>query len=77
MIAALVLVPPALRAQAVMAPPATVSELQSRIQAQTSEPRFSGAHWGIKVISLETGQTLYERDPLKRLIPASNTKLFT
>ena len=35
------------------------------------------AFWGIQVIDLGTGKTLYEQNPDRFFIPASNTKLFT
>ena len=55
----------------------TLTQLQTRIDAHISQPRFAAAAWGIKVASLDTGRTLFERDAGKLLKPASNAKLFT
>jgi D-alanyl-D-alanine carboxypeptidase/D-alanyl-D-alanine-endopeptidase (penicillin-binding protein 4) len=38
---------------------------------------FAGAHWGVMVRSLETGQTLYARNAGKMFVPASNMKIVT
>jgi D-alanyl-D-alanine carboxypeptidase/D-alanyl-D-alanine-endopeptidase (penicillin-binding protein 4) len=35
------------------------------------------AFWGIEIVDLKTGQTLYERNSDRFFVPASNTKLFT
>ena len=35
------------------------------------------AFWGIQVIDLASGRTLYERNAAHFFVPASNTKLFT
>lgn len=35
------------------------------------------AHWGVKVVSLKTGKTVFQRNPEGFFVPASNTKLFT
>ena len=51
--------------------------LQSRLAAILDEPRFAQAQWGVKVVSLDSGQTLFERNADKLLKPASNTKLYT
>ena len=55
----------------------TLTQLQTRIDAHIAQPRFAAAAWGIKVASLDTGRTLFERDAGKLLKPASNAKLFT
>jgi len=47
--------------------------LQSRIDA----PRFAHARWGLQVISLQTGEVLFERNAHAFFQPASNAKLFT
>jgi len=39
--------------------------------------RGPAAFWGIEVVDLKTGQTLYERNADHFFVPASNTKLFT
>jgi D-alanyl-D-alanine carboxypeptidase/D-alanyl-D-alanine-endopeptidase (penicillin-binding protein 4) len=35
------------------------------------------AHWGVDIRSLDTGETIYERNADRMFIPASNMKLFT
>jgi D-alanyl-D-alanine carboxypeptidase/D-alanyl-D-alanine-endopeptidase (penicillin-binding protein 4) len=51
--------------------------LAARLQALLSEPRFAAASWGVKVVSLDTGRTLFEHQADRLFTPASNTKLFT
>jgi D-alanyl-D-alanine carboxypeptidase/D-alanyl-D-alanine-endopeptidase (penicillin-binding protein 4) len=51
--------------------------LAARLQALLSEPRFAAASWGVKVVSLDTGRTLFAHQAEKFFTPASNTKLFT
>lgn len=61
------------------APPAfeTVDALRAHLQARVDAPRFAAAQWGIKIVSLETGKTLFEYQAEKLLSPASNAKLYT
>jgi len=42
-----------------------------------AEPEFPQASWGILIVDLDTGATLYELNPDKLFVPASTTKLFT
>jgi D-alanyl-D-alanine carboxypeptidase/D-alanyl-D-alanine-endopeptidase (penicillin-binding protein 4) len=55
----------------------TLNDLRSEITAHLTQEKFNEAIWGIKVISLESGVTLYETNALKLLKPASNAKVFT
>jgi serine-type D-Ala-D-Ala carboxypeptidase/endopeptidase (penicillin-binding protein 4) len=57
--------------------PASVGELRARLEAHVAQTRFSGALWGVKVASLETGQVLFEHHADRLLSPASNSKLYT
>jgi D-alanyl-D-alanine carboxypeptidase/D-alanyl-D-alanine-endopeptidase (penicillin-binding protein 4) len=41
------------------------------------QPRFAHAQWGVKVVSLDSGITLFERNADKLMKPASNAKLYT
>jgi D-alanyl-D-alanine carboxypeptidase len=50
---------------------------QDKLTDWIEQPRFENAHWGIKVVSLDTGNTLFERNSHKYFQPASNAKLFT
>ncbi|MBV9437556.1 MAG: D-alanyl-D-alanine carboxypeptidase/D-alanyl-D-alanine-endopeptidase [Acidobacteria bacterium] len=54
------------------------TRLAARIQAvRQQDPRAQNAIWGISVVDLETGASLYAENADKLLQPASNTKLFT
>ena len=58
-------------------PPATLAELQQRLQQHISQPKYEAALWGVKVVSLDSGKTLFEQNPQKLCSPASNCKLYT
>lgn len=57
-------------------PPAALS-LSEQIDALIGQPRFAGADWGISVISLDSGRTLYAHRADQLFQPASTSKLFT
>jgi D-alanyl-D-alanine carboxypeptidase/D-alanyl-D-alanine-endopeptidase (penicillin-binding protein 4) len=42
-----------------------------------SSPAARTAFWGIQIVDLASGKTLYEQNPDHFFVPASNTKLFT
>src|SRR6266404_1801133 len=56
---------------------APVKLLQDRIASVLSAPDLARGFWGIEVVSLSTGKTLYSQNADKLFTPASNTKLFT
>src|ERR1700731_1695258 len=56
---------------------APVKLLQDRIAGVVSAPDLARGFWGIEVVSLSTGKTLYSQNADKLLMPASNIKLFT
>ena len=58
-------------------PPATLAELQQRLAEQVNHPRFAAGSMGVKIVSLDTGKTLFEHDAGKLFSPASNSKLYT
>ena len=61
-------------------PPAgagTVDELRAQLEAHVGAPRFSGALWGVKIVSLDTGRTWFEQHADRLMSPGSNCKLFT
>jgi serine-type D-Ala-D-Ala carboxypeptidase/endopeptidase (penicillin-binding protein 4) len=57
--------------------PPRKSNLTEQINSILSQPPLDRAHWGIDVIDLDSGKTLYEQNPGQLFLPASNTKLFT
>jgi len=50
---------------------------QKRIEQLLAEPDVAKAVWGIEVVDLLNGKTVYSLNADKLFIPASNTKLFT
>ena len=58
-------------------PPATLGELRQRLAEHIGQPKFAAAMWGAKIVSLDTGVTVFEHDPQKLFSPASNSKLYT
>jgi D-alanyl-D-alanine carboxypeptidase/D-alanyl-D-alanine-endopeptidase (penicillin-binding protein 4) len=59
------------------APAPATSPLAQRINEVISAPDLARGFWGIEVVSLSSGKTLYSLNPDKLFTPASNTKLFT
>jgi D-alanyl-D-alanine carboxypeptidase/D-alanyl-D-alanine-endopeptidase (penicillin-binding protein 4) len=57
--------------------PETLESLRERLSAHITQPRFAASSWGIKVVSLDTGKTVFEHEPQKYFNPASNAKLYT
>ena len=55
----------------------SLSDLKRALHEHVSQGRFDSAMWGVKVVSLATGATLYETNSSKLLKPASNAKLYT
>jgi D-alanyl-D-alanine carboxypeptidase/D-alanyl-D-alanine-endopeptidase (penicillin-binding protein 4) len=55
----------------------TLPELTRQIEAHISQPRFNAALWGIKIISLDSGKTIFEHHADRLMSPASNSKLYT
>lgn len=46
------------------------------LRALLADPALRGARVGILVVDLETGDVVFERNPTRPLVPASNQKLF-
>jgi D-alanyl-D-alanine carboxypeptidase/D-alanyl-D-alanine-endopeptidase (penicillin-binding protein 4) len=59
------------------AQPETLDSLRGRIAAHLAQARFAPAAWGVKIVSLDTGRTIFEHNPEKYFNPASNAKLYT
>ena len=57
--------------------PRTVEELRQRITGIISDHRYDAGEWGVKIISLDSGATIFEHDAGKLFSPASNSKLYT
>jgi serine-type D-Ala-D-Ala carboxypeptidase/endopeptidase (penicillin-binding protein 4) len=51
--------------------------LAGDIAAILEQPPLDRAHWGIDVVDLVTGKTLYSQNAEQFFLPASNAKLFT
>jgi len=56
---------------------ADLAATRAAIDAQLAQPRFAAARWGIAVVSLDSGRTLYAHDADKLFQPASTAKLYT
>ena len=54
-----------------------LEKLHTDIDAVLQEALFTTASIGIKIVAVETGEVIYEKNPLKLHHPASTTKLFT
>ncbi|HSU56103.1 MAG TPA: D-alanyl-D-alanine carboxypeptidase/D-alanyl-D-alanine-endopeptidase [Candidatus Dormibacteraeota bacterium] len=65
------------QAQRTNLPATSLAELQKQLSNHVSQPRFAAALWGVKVVSLDSGKTLFEHNPEKLFSPASNSKLYT
>jgi D-alanyl-D-alanine carboxypeptidase/D-alanyl-D-alanine-endopeptidase (penicillin-binding protein 4) len=51
--------------------------LGTELDAILDDPSFAPAFWAVKIQDLRTGRVLYERDPDRFVMPASNMKLVT
>jgi serine-type D-Ala-D-Ala carboxypeptidase/endopeptidase (penicillin-binding protein 4) len=54
----------------------SLPELRAQLDAHLDQPRFKGALWGVKIVSLKTGRLVYENHPDRLMSPASNSKLY-
>ncbi len=54
-----------------------LADLGRQIESQITQPRFAAASWGISVVSLDSGRTLYAHQADQLMQPASTAKLFT
>ena len=57
--------------------PATLAELRSRIEDICRQPALEPGFFAVKIVSLDSGQTIFEQDANKFVRPASNMKLYT
>lgn len=58
-------------------PAQTLADLQSKIRLSLSRPELRRGSYGVKIVSLQTGKTVYEENGDRYLMPASNMKSFT
>jgi D-alanyl-D-alanine carboxypeptidase/D-alanyl-D-alanine-endopeptidase (penicillin-binding protein 4) len=67
------------RAKVLLRPAAAApkKDLSKEIAAVLSQPPLDRAYWGIDVVDLDTGKTLFAQNAEQLFLPASNTKLFT
>lgn len=54
-----------------------LSDFQRKLAGHLSQRKFDPAVWGVKVVSLDSGKTLFETNATELLKPASNAKVFT
>lgn len=55
----------------------TVFDLQAKIRQILFRPELRRGRVGVKIVSLDTGKTIFEQDADKYFMPASNMKSFT
>jgi D-alanyl-D-alanine carboxypeptidase/D-alanyl-D-alanine-endopeptidase (penicillin-binding protein 4) len=68
---------PPLRNGPARSAPRTAAELRSSIEEIAHQPALEHGFFAIKIISLDTGQLIYEQSANKFFRPASNMKLYT
>ncbi len=56
---------------------APIDRLRSELAVKFEDQNFFNAQWGVMIQSLQTGETIYQRNEQKSFMPASNMKLFT
>src|SRR5438105_5320852 len=52
------------------------AELARHIAKEIDEGEFRAARWGVLVVSLRDGRTVYARDAARLFLPASSMKLY-
>jgi D-alanyl-D-alanine carboxypeptidase/D-alanyl-D-alanine-endopeptidase (penicillin-binding protein 4) len=57
--------------------PATLAELRSRIEEICRQPALEPGFFAVKIVSLDSGQIVFEQSANKFVRPASNMKLYT
>lgn len=51
--------------------------IAEQINTILSQTEFERAHWGLDVVDLDSGATIFAENPGQLFLPASNTKMFT
>jgi len=54
-----------------------LDEFQAKVLSLIQQPKWDSAFWGIDIVSLDDGTTLYSLNAHKRFFPASNMKILT
>ena len=57
--------------------PATLADLRTRIEEIVRQPALEPGFFAVKIVSLDSGQVIYEQNANKFVRPASNMKLYT
>lgn len=57
--------------------PRSLDELKSRIEQIVRQPALEPGFFAVKIVSLDSGQIIFEQDANKFVRPASNMKLYT
>src|SRR2546423_664450 len=57
--------------------PATLAELRARIEEIVKQPALEPGFFAVKIVSLDSGQVIFEQSANKFVRPASNMKLYT
>jgi D-alanyl-D-alanine carboxypeptidase/D-alanyl-D-alanine-endopeptidase (penicillin-binding protein 4) len=57
--------------------PTTLADLQSRIEEVVRQPALEPGFFAVKIVSLDTGQIIFQQSANKFVRPASNMKLYT
>ena len=55
----------------------TLASLQSKIRSTLARPELQRGQVGVKIVSLDTGKTVFEENAEKYFMPASNMKSYT
>ncbi len=71
----------AARATVQIGPAPAAADSRDRLRADLelifADPSFASAQWGVEVVSLDRGEILFEHNPNRLYMPASNNKLLT
>jgi D-alanyl-D-alanine carboxypeptidase/D-alanyl-D-alanine-endopeptidase (penicillin-binding protein 4) len=57
--------------------PASLADLRNRIEEITRQPALEPGFFAVKIVSLDTGEIIFEQNANKFVRPASNMKLYT
>jgi D-alanyl-D-alanine carboxypeptidase/D-alanyl-D-alanine-endopeptidase (penicillin-binding protein 4) len=72
-----VLIPSLVALEPIQADDKPADTLRADLERIITGPDYKQAHWGLLFVDLESGKTLYERNPDQLFAPASTTKLYS